>query len=52
VIESLERHTYKEGTSQPEKDGFDHMNDALGYAVEYLFPIKKAHQPTAPQRWT
>ena len=52
VIESLERHTYKEGTSQPEKDGFDHMNDALGYAVEYLFPIRKAHQPTAPQRWT
>lgn len=52
VIESLERHTYKEGTSQPEKDGFDHMNDALGYAVEYLFPIKKAHQPMAPQRWT
>jgi len=52
VIESLERHTYKEGTSQPEKDGFDHMNDALGYAVEYLFPIRKAHQPMAPQRWT
>jgi len=52
VIESLERHTYKEGTSQPEKDGFDHMNDALGYAVEYLFPIKKANAPQAPQRWT
>ena len=29
VIESLERQVYKEGTSQPEKDGFDHMNDAL-----------------------
>jgi len=52
VIESLERHTYKEGTSQPEKDGFDHMNDALGYAVDYLFPIKKAHTPVQPQRWT
>ena len=52
VIESLERHTYKEGTSQPEKDGFDHMNDALGYAVEYLFPIRKANKPQAPQRWT
>ena len=52
VIESLERHTYKEGTSQPEKDGFDHMNDALGYAVEYLFPIRKATAPQAPQRWT
>ena len=53
VIESLERHTYKEGTSQPDKDGgFDHMNDALGYAVEYLFPIRKANAPQAPQRWT
>jgi hypothetical protein len=52
VIESLERHTYKEGTSQPEKNGFDHMNDALGYAVEYLFPIRKANKPQAPQRWT
>jgi len=52
VIESLERHTYKDGTSQPEKDGFDHMNDALGYAVEYLFPIRKANAPQSPQRWT
>ncbi len=53
VIESLERHTYKEGTSQPDKDGgFDHMNDALGYAVEYLFPIRKANAPQSPQRWT
>lgn len=52
VIESLERHTYKEGTSQPEKDGFDHMNDALGYAVDYLFPIKKSHAEVEPQRWT
>jgi hypothetical protein len=41
AIKSLERQTYKEGTSQPNKDdGYDHMNDALGYMVEYLFPIK------------
>ena len=52
VIESLERHVYKQGTSQPEKDGFDHMNDALGYAIDYLFPIKKAHAVVDPQRWT
>lgn len=52
VIESLERHTYKQGTSQPQKDGYDHMNDALGYAVEFLFPIRKAHQPISPTRWT
>ena len=52
TIESLERQTYKEGTSQPNKDGFDHMNDALGYAVEYLFPIRKNYEAAEPQRWT
>ena len=52
TIESLERQTYKEGTSQPNKDGFDHMNDALGYAVEYLFPIRKNYEAKEPQRWT
>tara|TARA_Y100000114_G_scaffold157169_1_gene187733 strand:+ start:106 stop:1317 length:1212 start_codon:yes stop_codon:yes gene_type:complete len=52
VISSLERQAYKEGTSQPIKDGFDHLNDALGYAVEYLFPVKKNHTPIEPTRWT
>ena len=53
VIKSLERHTYKEGTSQPDKDsGFDHMNDALGYLVDYLHPIKRKIAPTQPTRWT
>jgi hypothetical protein len=46
AIECLEKQTYKEGTSIPDKDsGFDHMNDALRYMVDYLFPIR---QPTAP----
>ena len=46
AIECLEKHVYKEGTSIPDKDsGFDHMNDALRYMVDYLFPIR---QPTAP----
>jgi hypothetical protein len=54
TIEGLERHTYKEGTTQPDKDsGHDHMMDALGYMVDYLFPIKRErpdfHQP---QRYT
>lgn len=53
TIESLERQTYKEGTTQVNKDdGFDHMNDALGYAVDYLFPIRKSHAVQPPQRWT
>ena len=52
TIESLEKQTYKEGTSQPEKTGYDHMNDALGYAVDYLFPIRKKHEAVKPQRWS
>ena len=42
TIEGLERQTYKDGTSQPDKEGgWDHMNDALGYMVDYLFPINR-----------
>ena len=53
TIASLERQTYKEGTSQPDKDGgFDHMNDALGYLVDYLFPIRKQFEAQEPTRWT
>jgi len=52
TIMSLERQVYKEGTSQPEKDGYDHMNDALGYMVEYLHSIKKEYDTAQPTRWT
>ena len=31
-IQAYERHSYKEGTSDPDKgDGFDHLCDATGY---------------------
>jgi hypothetical protein len=53
IIRGLERHLYKEGTTQPDKDsGFDHMNDALGYAVDYLFPIRKNYNKELPTRWS
>lgn len=54
TIEGLERHTYKEGTTQPDKDsGYDHMMDALGYMVDYMFPVRRDVDPAlmAPQRW-
>ena len=53
TIEGLERQTYKEGTSQPDKDsGYDHMMDALGYMVDYQFPITKATGKIAqPRSW-
>ena len=54
LIECLERQTYKEDTQQPDKEsGYDHMNDALGYLVDYLFPIKRniEKDPYAPRMW-
>ena len=54
TIEGLERQTYKEGSSQPDKEsGYDHMNDALGYMIDYLFPVRRDIDPDLliPQRW-
>jgi hypothetical protein len=52
TIEGLERQTYKEGTVQPDKEsGYDHQMDALGYMVDYLFPIRKDTPAYVPQRW-
>lgn len=52
TLEGLERHTYKEGTVQPDKDsGYDHMMDALGYMVDYMFPVSRNVKPELPQRW-
>ncbi len=42
LVECLEKQTYKGDTHQPDKNsGYDHMNDALGYLVHSLMPIKK-----------
>jgi hypothetical protein len=54
TIEALERQVYKEGSTQPDKDGgYDHMNDALGYMIDYLFPVRRDIDPSLlePQRW-
>jgi len=54
TIESLERQVYKPGTTQPDKDaGYDHMNDALGYMVDYMFPVQRQREPdlSAPKTW-
>lgn len=55
TIEGLERHVYKEGTSQPEKGGnpdYSHMNDSLGYLVDGIFPLKRDREPQPLGRWT
>jgi hypothetical protein len=51
-IECLEKQTYKEGTSIPDKDsGFDHLNDSLRYMVDYLFPIRQPTTPLPVRHW-
>ena len=53
TIKALERQTYKEGTHQPDKEGgYDHANDALGYLVDYLFPVRREYSAPIKQRWT
>jgi hypothetical protein len=51
IIESLEKHVYKEGTNIPEKTGFDHMTDALRYMVDFLFPIRAPIKEQPLRMW-
>jgi len=53
VRNSLSRMVYKEGTSVPdESDGLDHMADALGYMIEYIYPVKRNMLNTnTPATW-
>lgn len=53
LIDCLSKQIYKQGTSIPDKDsGYDHMNDALGYMVEYLFPVRPpVSEVPADQHW-
>lgn len=54
TIESLDKYCFKEGTQIPDKDsGFDHMFDALSYAVAYLHPLRRDQDPMEikPRWW-
>ena len=52
LIKGLQRQTYKEDTNIPNKeDGFDHMNDALGYLVDYIKPLVIQNRKLTPTRW-
>ena len=52
IISSLEKMVYKPGTSVIEKDGeLDHMADAVGYLVDFLYPLRTDFDTTTPQRW-
>ena len=53
TIDSLQRLSYIEGTNTIDKNsGLDHQFDALGYMVDFLFPIKtRVETIEEPQRW-
>lgn len=54
TIESLDKYCFKEGTQIPDKDsGYDHMFDALSYAVAYLHPLRRDQDQmeTKPRWW-
>jgi hypothetical protein len=52
LIKSLGRFSYKEGTLIPDKGGkndYSHFPDALGYGVEYLFPVTRQFKTQSKQ---
>ena len=52
MIKGLQRQIYKENTNIPDKEqGFDHMNDALGYLIDYIKPLTSNIQFSRPTRW-
>lgn len=52
TINSLDKHTFKEGTQVPDKDtGHDHMFDALSYCIAYIWPIRRQTAPAPQAGW-
>ena len=52
MIKGLQRQIYKENTNIPDKEeGFDHMNDALGYLIDYIKPLTSTMPYSKPTRW-
>ena len=53
IIRGLQRQIYKENTNIPDKEeGFDHMNDSIGYLIEIVKPLIADQRPFKPVRWT
>ena len=39
LTEALEQHAYDDKGEPDKTQGYDHITDALGYAVHYLMPL-------------
>lgn len=52
LIKCLDNHTYKEGTTLPDKTlGYDHMNDALGYIITSEYSMIKREAKIINLEW-
>ena len=52
MIKGLQRQIYKENTNIPDKEeGYDHMNDSIGYLIEIVKPLITQSLTYHPQRW-
>ncbi len=53
ILNGLQRQIYKENTNIPDKEeGFDHMNDSIGYLTEIVKPLIAQSKPFKALRWT
>jgi len=52
MLKGLQQQIYKIGTNIPDKEsGYDHMNDAIGYLVDFLKPLTIQSPSFTAQRW-
>jgi len=53
TVKAMEKMAYKEGTNVPDlNNDYNHVSDALGYAIEYQYPVAKDRRATPqPTRW-
>ena len=53
TVKAMEKMAYKEGTNVPDlNNDYNHISDALGYAIEYQYPVAKNRRATPqPTRW-
>lgn len=52
IIKSLESQQYKPDSSIIDNNQHTHMADAVGYLVDYLYPVQTRHTTLQPQRWS
>ena len=49
---ALQQQIYKIGTNIPDKEqGYDHMNDAIGYLIDVVKPLTIQSSSFTPTRW-